>query len=546
MQVLMSLLHSNGYVHDFSTNDVTNKLEALFFVHPTSFKIWRAFPHVLMIDATYKTNKYNMPFVEIVGVTSTRKTFCIAFAFISEEKMDNYKWVLECLKLTLDECMLPRVIITDRELALMKACEKVFSNATRLLCRWHISQNILKNCRPTIKTQRDWDSFLSAWKLLEDSSTWISYMENYKQLQLVLRKYPREDIPLDSIDIFWRTLDVSWSTPLENEDIQCDDELHIFKEKFKKQSNAGKKSFLRKLADIFNPSTNLIKEPAVKKNTRGRPSLKKQKKKKCVDPKNQDPGKSSYSTRFFDIDLNLEPTNIETVRHSSYVTSAHDLFPNLNEEPARHSSYVSQSFTRPGSERFLKQLPQIFRHYLTGLQDVIGDGNCGFRSVAVALGLSEDQWPRIRSDLVRELDVNQQKYKYIFGTTDYKKIYKTVQLAGKWMEMPNTGLIIASAYNRVVISLANGGNVGGCTTIFPLWSSPPQSEPHGTIVIAHVNDNHYIKATLREGCPLPMTHPLWITYKSDIASAWEDPYVSRQEEFREYYFRIPETFDLSK
>ncbi|XP_039010272.1 uncharacterized protein LOC120138964 [Hibiscus syriacus] len=126
MQVLMSLLHSNGYVHDFSTNDVTNELEALFFVHPTSFKIWRAFPHVLMIDATYKTNKYNMSFVEIVGVTSTRKIFCIAFAFISEEKMDNYKWVLECLKLTLDECMLPRVTITDKELALMKACKKFF------------------------------------------------------------------------------------------------------------------------------------------------------------------------------------------------------------------------------------------------------------------------------------------------------------------------------------------------------------------------------------------------------------------------------------
>ncbi|GJU01303.1 FAR1-related sequence 5-like protein [Tanacetum coccineum] len=296
MQVVMSFLHSNGYVHDFYTNDVTNELKALFFVHPTSFKIWRAFPHVLMIDATYKTNKYNMPFVEIVGVTSTRKTFCIAFAFISEEKMDNYKWVLECLKLTLDECILPRVIITDRDLALMNACKK---------------------------------------KLLEDSPTWISYMENYKQLQLVLRKYPRvlsyvddnwlnnhkekfvsawcdqsfnfgnrttnrvesqhaklknllrgfvsnkaldmilgelhrlndlelnysacgcqlrkscglpcEAIPLDSVDIFWRTLDVSWSTPLEHEDIQCDDELHIFKETFNKQSNAGKKSLLRRL-----------------------------------------------------------------------------------------------------------------------------------------------------------------------------------------------------------------------------------------------------------------------------------------------------------
>ncbi|GJZ30957.1 hypothetical protein Tco_0576004 [Tanacetum coccineum] len=114
------------------------------------------------------------------------------------------------------------------------------------------------------------------------------------------------------------------------------------------------------------------------------------------------------------------------------------------------------------------------------------------------------------------------------------------------MEMANTRLIIASPYNRVVISLANGGNVGGCTTTFSLWSSPPQSEPHETIGIAHVYGNHLIKAALREGCPLPMTHPLWRTYRSDIASRWEDPYVSRQEEFREHYYSIPEFFDLSK
>lgn len=73
-----------------------------------------------------------------------------------------------------------------------------------------------------------------------------------------------EYIPLESIDIFWRTLDVSWSKPLEDEDIQCDDDLHIFKENFNKQSNAGKMSFLRKLGCISNPSALLIKEPAVK------------------------------------------------------------------------------------------------------------------------------------------------------------------------------------------------------------------------------------------------------------------------------------------
>ncbi|GJU14208.1 FAR1-related sequence 5-like protein [Tanacetum coccineum] len=125
MQNLMSLLHTQGYVHDYDTHPVTNELEALFFVHPSSFKIWRAFPHVLIMDATYKTNIYKMPFVEIVGITSTSKTFCIAFAFISEEKEKNYEWVLERLKLTLEGCMLPRVIITDRELALIASVKKL-------------------------------------------------------------------------------------------------------------------------------------------------------------------------------------------------------------------------------------------------------------------------------------------------------------------------------------------------------------------------------------------------------------------------------------
>ncbi|KAI3508717.1 hypothetical protein L1887_23730 [Cichorium endivia] len=189
MQVLMSLLHANNYVYEFTTGD-SNELENLFFVHPKSWDIWRAFPHVLIIDATYKTNKYNKPFVQIVGVTSTQKTFSIGFVFMHREKEANYAWALNCLKSILDDFMQPRVIITDRELALINACGQVFPNATRLLCRWHIEQHILKNCRPSIRSQHDWDSFKSKWKLLVNSPTWVAYMENYKGLHSVLAKYP--------------------------------------------------------------------------------------------------------------------------------------------------------------------------------------------------------------------------------------------------------------------------------------------------------------------------------------------------------------------
>nr|KAJ0211688.1 hypothetical protein LSAT_V11C400163250 [Lactuca sativa] len=155
MQVLMSLLHTNEYVYEFTTGD-SKKLENLFFVHPMSWKIWNAFPHVLIIDSL----------VQIVGVTSTQKTFSIGFAFIHREKEANYNWVLNCLNSMLDTCMHPRVIITDRELAIIKACETVFPDAARLLCRWHIEQNILKHCNKMITLEDDRRSFRSLWNLL--------------------------------------------------------------------------------------------------------------------------------------------------------------------------------------------------------------------------------------------------------------------------------------------------------------------------------------------------------------------------------------------
>ena len=352
---------------------------------------------------------------------------------------------------------------------------------------------------------------------------------------------------MDSIDIFWRTLNVSWSEPVENEDIQCDEELHRFKEKFNEQSNVVKKSLLRKLLDIVNPSKTVINEPSIKKNPRGRPSLKKQQKKKHVDPKSQDPGKRSSSCRFFEIDPNMQPR-----RHSSFTQTSrtHNLIPDLNEEPPRHSSFMSQTSTWYDSSmgqlsrtlNLRKQIPEVFHPYILSLQDVKADGNCGFRSVALGLGLTEDHWPRIRSDLVVELESRQQQYRYIFGTISYNEIYSTVRFDGKWMEMPNTGLVIASTYNKVVVNLSNDG---GSTTSFPLWSSPPQSDSHEFIVIAHVDGGHYIRVALREGFPLPLTHPLWITYKSTTASGWENKYVSRQNDFREYNYRAPESYDLT-
>ncbi|KAF5783729.1 putative MULE transposase domain, FHY3/FAR1 family [Helianthus annuus] len=121
MQSLENVLMNNDFIYETREEPGTEIVTEIFFLHQDSRVMWRAFPHVMMIDATYKTNIYNMPFIQIVGMTPTNKSFIIAHAVVSKERGDNFVWVLERVKAMLDECMEPRVILTDRDLALMGA-----------------------------------------------------------------------------------------------------------------------------------------------------------------------------------------------------------------------------------------------------------------------------------------------------------------------------------------------------------------------------------------------------------------------------------------
>ncbi|XP_076933134.1 uncharacterized protein LOC143598935 [Bidens hawaiensis] len=86
MQVFESFLINNGFVYHTRENPATNRVEDVFFCHDTSHKMWRAFPHLLLIDTTYNTNMYKWPFVQFLGVTSTSKSFCIAHAVLLRER----------------------------------------------------------------------------------------------------------------------------------------------------------------------------------------------------------------------------------------------------------------------------------------------------------------------------------------------------------------------------------------------------------------------------------------------------------------------------
>ena len=86
-------------------------LVMFFLAHPNSIKLFNMFSTVLVLDSTYKTNKYHLPLLEFVGNTSTKKTFSIAFAYMMSERQDNVNWALErCREMLHSKDLYPKVV----------------------------------------------------------------------------------------------------------------------------------------------------------------------------------------------------------------------------------------------------------------------------------------------------------------------------------------------------------------------------------------------------------------------------------------------------
>jgi MULE transposase domain len=123
----------------------------LMIANPTSITLARKYNHITLMDCTYKANKYNMPVLNVIGMTSFNKSFFICFVFMKQETEENYKWALEKNKGVHEINKMPKVIATDRELSLMNNIQRVFPHAVNLLCIWHIQKMLLQTAKGFLK-----------------------------------------------------------------------------------------------------------------------------------------------------------------------------------------------------------------------------------------------------------------------------------------------------------------------------------------------------------------------------------------------------------
>nr|XP_017221379.1 PREDICTED: protein FAR1-RELATED SEQUENCE 5-like [Daucus carota subsp. sativus] len=116
--------------------DSENHLTQLFWADGEGRKNYEVFGDAVSFDATYRTNKYGMVFIPLVGIHNHWKSVTFGAILLEREDNENYIWACESFKKVFGKD--PKCIITDQDLAMKAALQISFPLVKHRLCMWHI------------------------------------------------------------------------------------------------------------------------------------------------------------------------------------------------------------------------------------------------------------------------------------------------------------------------------------------------------------------------------------------------------------------------
>ena len=115
----------------------------------SSQKILKYNYEILLIDATYKTNKYKMPLIVISEAISLDTSNYIPFEFVFKETFEVDKWLVECIKNLYEYFNISDFngILTEAQKSYIEVISTIYLLQSHLFCFWHMNKNMLVNCK---------------------------------------------------------------------------------------------------------------------------------------------------------------------------------------------------------------------------------------------------------------------------------------------------------------------------------------------------------------------------------------------------------------
>jgi hypothetical protein len=87
---LIQHLQDKGIKHSILKERGSNRLKGLFIACPELIQYLQSHYNILLIDNTYKTNRFDLPLIDIIGIDYNNKSFFAAFAFLPDKTKALY------------------------------------------------------------------------------------------------------------------------------------------------------------------------------------------------------------------------------------------------------------------------------------------------------------------------------------------------------------------------------------------------------------------------------------------------------------------------
>ncbi|XP_076934915.1 protein FAR1-RELATED SEQUENCE 5-like [Bidens hawaiensis] len=113
----------DGYSFEYKVN-TNGELDRLFWAYDISKKNYLAFRDIISLDATFKTNKYNMVFVPFTVIDNHCRNVTVGVALLSSESIESYSWLLKVFLIHL-----VGVSLCNNENFKRKICDIVWTDA---------------------------------------------------------------------------------------------------------------------------------------------------------------------------------------------------------------------------------------------------------------------------------------------------------------------------------------------------------------------------------------------------------------------------------
>jgi len=192
-----------------------------------------------------------------------------------------------------------------------------------------------------------------------------------------LARYAFGVIPLNEVHVMWTRLSFSdLSSSQSSSQLSIKQEWHVISKRFEELDIGGKMTLKGKLAEIAYPNMTSLCPPMENVKTKGSQKSKQKR---------------------------LERLTKHDHSYFEHVDKIHSMEDSCSTQKASRIKVKRQSMLPCKVLPCLGQFHPIYHPYIVDIIDVKPNGHCGYRSITALLGMGEDSWPLIRTDLYKEM-----------------------------------------------------------------------------------------------------------------------------------------------